>query len=244
MDHMATGTRIAVWRLPCKSWSCPKCARKKARQVADRAYYNFKSEHMRFLTLTIVPRSSLTEALSHINAAWNRLRTNITRNYGKIKYFKVLESQPRSKMPHFHVLINKYIPSSWLKMAVVRAGFGRIYKIEDVRSDQILGYVTKYLRKGIDDDVFVHHLLSINGRRFSFSRRLPPPPKPPGYKAVSVIETRDTSMIDVALYWFYLDVSLSGNIYPLSSSANFYSFFSPGPLPLLPAPAGRSSFPG
>lgn len=243
MDSLATGHRVALWRVPCKSWSCPRCARKKAQSVSHKARINFQGGRIRFLTLTIRPQASLPGAITHINRSWNRLRLNITRFCGKVKYAKFLEPQPSTGMPHFHVLLDKYIPAAWLNHAVVKAGFGPIYKIKLVRDELVFGYVLKYLRKGIEDDAFLDALLTVRGRRYAFSQKLIPYNPSSGLKPVRIYKHDNIQMIDALLNLFWMDISISSGYYPLSISNDFVYFFKPAPVPLLPAPpaSGASS---
>ena len=235
-EASATGTSLALWRVPCKSWSCPRCAKRKSREIAHRARAAFVHEHMRFLTVTIKPRPSQAEALTHTNRAWNRLRTNIVRTFGKVKYFKVLEPQPSTGMPHFHVLLNRYLPSHWLNVALVRAGFGPIFKIKDVRSELCYGYVVKYLGKGILDDSFLNALLIGHHRRYSFSRGVPGPEKKTPFVPWSIHHTFDVPLLSALLTLRQLEISISSGWYPLSLSPNWVCFRCPASVPLLPAP--------
>ncbi len=236
MESLATGHGVALWRVPCKSWSCPSCAKKKASQVAHKARINFIQSQVRFLTLTIRPRGNIPQGLSHINQAWNRLRLKITRKVGKVKYLKVLESQPSTGMPHFHVLIDKFIPSGWLNEAVQSAGFGRIYKIKLVRNDRVYTYITKYLKKGIHDDDFLDALLLSHGRRFSFSQKLIPYAPQTSLHPVSIHNTGSRDLLASLLHIHWLQISISCGYYPLSLDENIVYFFRPSHVPLLPAP--------
>ena len=236
MEASATGTALALWRVPCKSWSCPRCAKRKTREVAHRARAAFMKDRPRFLTLTIKPRPDLAEAFEHTNRAWNRLRTNITKKFGKVKYFKVLENQPSTGMPHFHVILNRYLPASWLNVAIPKAGFGRIYRIQEVRNELCYGYVVKYLSKGISDDTFLSALIKGHHRRFSFSRGCPLLLKGTGYAPCSIHNTRDMPLLSALLSLQRFDISISSGWYPLSISPNWVCYRSPASVPLLPAP--------
>jgi len=239
MDSLATGHKVALWRVPCKSWSCPRCARQKAQAIAHKARLNFTREHVRFLTLTIRPQGSIPQGLLHINRSWNRLRINLTRKLGKVKYFRVLEPQSRTKMPHFHILLNKYVPAAWLNTAVTQAGFGPIYKIKDVRNEHVFYYVLKYFRKGFDDDEFLNALLLIHSRRFSFSRGLVPWLRTPSFHPFSLHNQGTRPLISSLLFLRWLDISISSGYYPLKLNDNIAYFFKPsgGQLLLPPAPA-------
>ncbi len=236
MDSVATGQSLALWRVPCKSWACPKCARKKSSQIAHKARINFIQNQVRFLTLTIRPRGNIPQGLITINQAWNRLRLKITRKFGKVKYLKVLEPQPSTNMPHFHILINKFLPAAWLNKAIPGAGFGRIYKIKLVRNDQVFSYITKYLSKGIKDDAFLDALLLLKGRRFSFSQKLIPYTPDNLLHPVSIHNTGNSDLLSSLLNIRFFDMSISTGYFPLSINDNIVLFFKPSGVPLLPAP--------
>lgn len=236
MDSVSSGKSIALWRVPCKSWSCPKCAKRKSQAIAHKARINFQNERVRFLTLTIKPQGSIPEAILSVNRAWNLLRLKITRKVGKVKYLKVLEPQPSTKMPHFHVLLNKYVSATWLNYAVTSSGFGKIFKIKPVRDEHVFNYVLKYLHKGITDDDFLDALLLLKGRRFSFSQGLMPWSSDTSLHPVSIHETGNLNLLSCLLHLRWFDISISSGYYPLSINSNIVLFFKRSPLPLLPAP--------
>ena len=236
MENLATGTRVAVYRVPCKSWSCPKCAKKKANELSYRANAHFTGHHLRFWTLTIKPQEDIPRALFSINQAWNRLRLKITRKYGKVKYFKVLEAQNTTNMPHFHVLVDKFIPWRWMKAAAMASGFGCHLWVKDVRDEHVIGYVLKYLRKGMKNDEFLNALLETRGRRFGFSRGCPQLPKKSPYTIQLFIKSWDAEAISSLLSLNWWHISKSSHFYPLIDTPNFTEFFFPHPQALLLAP--------
>lgn len=242
-DHCATGRRIALWRVPCNSWSCPKCAKKKSRSISEKARVNFQGDRLRLLTLTIRPQANLPGAITHINAAWNRLRLKITRKYGKVKYLRVMEAQRSTKMPHFHVLINKYLDFRWLSQVLVECGFGPIFDIRLVRNDQVYDYVLKYLRKGISDIQFLEALLACRGRRFGFSQGMVMIKADYPMRPIHLYKHASTPT-DLALWTLrFFEISLSVGYYPLSVHDDFACYFSPSSVLLLPAPPASSSIP-
>lgn len=240
MDKMATGTKLAVWKLPCKSWNCPTCRKKKARDLSNRAQIYFEKERLRFWTLTIKPQSSLTEALKHINKSWNRLRLKVTRKYGKVKYFKVLEHQNKSEMPHFHFLCNKYINWHWMKGAAQAAGFGSHLFVADVSSPKVYNYVIKYLRKGMHNDNFLEALLQNNGRRFGFSRGCLPISRLNNYSIQYFLQnlTMDTCDLFLNLNWW--NIKDKQGFYPVQSNEEYTEYFFPNKDVLLLAPPASS----
>jgi hypothetical protein len=171
-----------------------------------------------------------------VNRAWNLLRLKITRHCGKVKYFKVLEPQPSTGMPHFHVFLNRYVSAAWLNSALVSSGFGRIFKIQAIRDDQIFSYALKYLSKGIADDRFLSALISIKGRRFSFSRGMLQPKIQGSLAFVSVHNTGDRELLSSLLSLRLLDISISSGWYPLDGSKDFCHWRLQYDVPLLPPP--------
>lgn len=241
MDSLATGHKVALWRVPCKSWACPRCSKVKAQAIAHKARVNFVSDQVRFLTLTIRPQGSIPEAVMHINRAWNRLRLKITRKVGKVKYYKVIEPQPGTGMPHFHVLLDKYVSAAWLNSAVTQSGFGPIFKIKMVRNDQVFNYVTKYMAKGLTDDTFFDALLLLHSRRFSFSRGLAPWLRTPSFHPVSLHNQGAKPLLESLLFLRWLDISISSGYYPIKINNDIAYFFKRAPVPLLPAPPKSGS---
>lgn len=236
MQELATGTRMAVYRVPCKSWSCPKCARKKANDLSKRASVHFTGKHLRFWTLTVKPMGNIPSALTHINQAWNRLRLKITRKYGKVKYFKVLEAQNATKMPHFHVLVDKYIDWHWMRGAAMASGFGCHLWVKDVRDEKVIGYVLKYLRKGMSNNEFLDALLRNRGRRFGFSRGCPDIASRSDYFIRYFIKSYDSEAIHSLLTLNWWQISKSSNYYPLSDTPTFTELFFPSSSVLRLAP--------
>jgi hypothetical protein len=124
----------------------------------------------RFLTLTMVYQSDKVKALRDIKKAWNRLRLAITRKVGQFKYCWVLEAQPKSGMPHLHVILDHFIPKAWLDKKLPSLGFGKISDIRKIKDEHVMGYLIKYLTKGLGNEHLEKCLKFIKGRRVGFSR--------------------------------------------------------------------------
>jgi len=227
---------MAVYRVPCKSWNCPTCGPKKANHLSHRASQYFKGHHLRFWTLTIKPQGDIPGALLHINKAWNRLRLKISRKYGKVKYFKVLEAQNSTKMPHFHILVDKFISWHWMRGAALASGFGTHLYVKDVRDEHVIQYVLKYLRKGFKNEEFLDALLRTHGRRFGFSRGCPDIPTISNYLIRYFIKSYDVTAISALMSLNWWLISKSCNFYPLSDNPVFTEIFFPSSVGLLPAP--------
>jgi hypothetical protein len=84
-----------------------------------------KHNLFRFLTLTLDPKLVTGEPVKYLNRCWADFRIYLRREYGKsIKFIRVLEFQKTTKMPHFHVLVDRYISQSWVKERWQRCGGG------------------------------------------------------------------------------------------------------------------------
>jgi hypothetical protein len=163
---------MAVMRLKCKSWSCPVCSVEKAYIIGERCRNGFTANEARFLTLTMAHNTSTEQSLIDIKKAWNRLRLAITRKFGSLKFCWVIEGHKTSPYPHMHVIIDKFIPKKWLDAHTERVGFGKISDIRKIKDKHIMGYIVKYLGKGIGNFHVENALKRLKGRRVGFSRHL------------------------------------------------------------------------
>jgi len=131
----------------CKSWDCPDCRKMKARSYVKRMLNMWRRPKLYFLTLTYFHSNSPDEAWRTYNAAWNRLRTNLSKQFGTFNYVRVLESHTKSPYPHLHLITDKRFPTTSFGKAAIAAGFG--YQIEQraITSDGARFYIVKYLTK-------------------------------------------------------------------------------------------------
>lgn len=95
------------------------------------------------------------EAFSGSGKSWNRLRSNLTRRYGKLDYLQTWEATKKG-WPHVNILIHnpKILSMDWrefrqdLKRRAVQAGFGEVLWVEPVRDKEAMaGYLTKLARE-------------------------------------------------------------------------------------------------
>src|SRR5271166_723157 len=110
-----TGQAVLI---PCRRWSCPKCARRLARRWGKRTFMHLEARKAEnghtwyFLTVTL-GSGFKDPALAYpaLKKLWNRLRMRLTRKMGKYEYIAFVEGQPkRLNMPHFHIILSKDIP--------------------------------------------------------------------------------------------------------------------------------------
>jgi hypothetical protein len=164
------GLVLGFQRFYCKSWSCPHCARKKAYAASEKMKNGFKGSEVRFMTLTVPDLPNKEKQAKDLSKSWNRLRLAITRKFGTFKYAKVLEFQPQTGSPHYHILLDIYIPKVWLNEHAVKTGFGQICDIKKVGSESIIGYLIKYLTKGGQSEESEKIIKKLKLRRLSYSR--------------------------------------------------------------------------
>lgn len=141
-------------RLFCKKWSCKRCGPIKAWQACRDIPKFIKEKSLnRFLTLTLDPKKVPEDINVHkyIWKVWAKFRTYLKRKLKeKISYICVLELH-KSGMPHLHILVNRFIPQSWISNSWSAVGGGKIVFIEKIKDAKRIGYyLSKYLTKNID----------------------------------------------------------------------------------------------
>ena len=135
-------------RLNCKCWNCKHCGPKKAKRYRYLIAQLAEQEHLtRFLTLTLDPKKIKGNSVSHLRRVFNKFRLYLRRRFGSsIKYIAVLEFQ-QSGIAHLHVLVDRFIPQSWISDSWSALGGGNIVDIRAVDVHRIARYVSKYLTK-------------------------------------------------------------------------------------------------
>lgn len=136
-------------RVDCHCWDCAYCGPRKAtryryaiRDAAERYKLN------RFLTLTLDPTELGEESpVPYINNTFAKWRTLVKRKFGvSITYIRILEFQKNGN-PHFHILVDRFMPQAWIKSTWQAVGGGRFVDIRYVDIHRIARYVSKYLTK-------------------------------------------------------------------------------------------------
>jgi hypothetical protein len=104
----------------------------------------------RFLTLTLDPKKlpADQDPVTYIRDVWRKFRVYLQRQHGKtIPFIAVLEAH-KSRIPHLHVLVDRFIAQSWVSKAWSSLGGGQIVYIERVKDLGAMGwYLGKYLTK-------------------------------------------------------------------------------------------------
>lgn len=166
--------KIRGVKIPCGSWYCEDCAKRKKIILGNRVKEGLKNERIRFVTLTAGKKDSLAGMLRTLKSSWNRLRGTLVRKYGLSRFFWVVEFGHEGGRPHLHFLINCYIPQRALSKLAARAGFGPVVDIREVKDGGGFGYVFKYLGKDCGSRAGAAALRLARSRRFGCSRNIHP----------------------------------------------------------------------
>jgi len=148
MDNEMAGARRYV-RLRCKSWKCPRCGPRRAKQVrfaiSKRAT---ELDLTRLLTLTIGQDGcSPEQSVEYIRNCWSKLRVYLHRTFGEaIKFIGILEFQ-KNGYAHLHVLVDRYIDFAWIQKNWQAVGGGHRVNIKKIDTHRIGAYLSKYLTK-------------------------------------------------------------------------------------------------
>src|SRR5207244_6628352 len=104
----------------------------------------------RFLTLTLDPRlMDHEDPVSYINNAFAKWRIYLKRKLGAlVVYVRILEFQKNGN-PHFHILVDRFIPHALIQSTWQAAVGGGVVFIEYVDINRISSYLSKYLTKEI-----------------------------------------------------------------------------------------------
>ena len=143
-----TSAELRFHRVNCKSWTCSYCGPRRAKRY-KRAIREAAEELalQRLLTLTLDPARIEGDPVQYLNRLFAMLRVYLGRKYGaSIQYIRILEFQKNGN-PHFHILIDRYIPREWIQAAWVAVGGGCMVDVRHVDVHRVSRYLSKYLTK-------------------------------------------------------------------------------------------------
>jgi hypothetical protein len=157
----------------CKSYQCGLCGPRKVRQVRKRIV-QLALEHglQRFLTLTLDPKKlrpdlDVQGKIAYLQNVWRKMRVSLSRKLGRrLIFIAVVELQGNGN-PHFHLLVDSFLPKQWISAAWQRLGGGWATRIEYAQLRRVAAYLAKYVTDDSASD------LPARTRRFSTSRGLP-----------------------------------------------------------------------
>lgn len=142
--------------LPCGMWSCPECGQVNKSRWSHRimkgvSHYQRRGHEFSFVTLTL--RGDTRQRMRSIET-WRKVFPRIIerhrRKVGTVPY-AVIPELHKNGVVHLHSLIASQLPSRWWKDTSFHCGAGYMAKSIPVADHKAtVGYVTKYLGKGID----------------------------------------------------------------------------------------------
>lgn len=135
-------------RVNCKCWKCSFCGPKKAKRYKHAIRQVAATLQLRrFLTLTLDPKKIDGDPVRYLNRLFAMLRVYLRRRYGEApQYIRILEFQKNGN-PHFHILIDRFVPREWIKAAWVGIGGGYMVDIRQVDVHDVARYVSRYVTK-------------------------------------------------------------------------------------------------
>ena len=118
------GDEYLVTPHQCKSNYCPDCRARNLRAIRKGLYNTLASERWRLVTLTLPDHSlNLLETLCHIRKMFNNFTHRIRRQYPDFKFIRAIEVH-QSGFPHIHLVVNKFIPKSFISKSWHDCGGG------------------------------------------------------------------------------------------------------------------------
>lgn len=145
--------------LLCGRWGCAVCGRLRYRWFRKNVEAAVGEHGLRyFWTLTLAHHShTAAESWELVSRAWNRFTAVMRKRHGALTFIWVVEPQ-KSGHAHLHVLVNAYLDHAEVVEVWERASEGaRICWVERVRSENVAGYLAKYMGK------WSGHLLEVPG---------------------------------------------------------------------------------
>jgi len=156
-DYVAK--RALVTRANCDSWHCPECSRRMAERWVLRAQIGVRQfladgSMVDFITITSHEKLTSFQATQAVwRSAWPILYAAIKRRNHDLEYFIVPERHKDGRM-HIHALWTAGVSQKWLKDNGRKRGLGYQAKVKKVADGgQAIKYVTKYVGKGLGEDV-------------------------------------------------------------------------------------------
>lgn len=102
------------------------------------------------MTLTFDNRApDPLENPKYYSLAWNTFLKRLRRKYPTIRFARVVELT-RSGRPHFHVLLDRYVPQRYVSWAFASCGGGKVADCRYIDPGRAGHYITKYVTKSYD----------------------------------------------------------------------------------------------
>lgn len=136
----------------CSSRYCQECARRRAELWRRKIAPAFTVRKCVFMTLTFDSRSPdpLIDP-KYYSHAWETFLKRLRRRYPSLKFARFVELHKSGK-PHFHILVDRYIPRKYIRWAFRDCGGGIMGDIRYIDTGRATQYITKYLTKSFTTD--------------------------------------------------------------------------------------------
>lgn len=189
------GTCYVRYIARCGSRFCWDCSQIKARSWQKKIIASFKNSHCIMVTLTF-PSSAPDPVLSplYYSRAWEHFLKRLRRRYPDLRFARIVELTANGR-PHFHVLIDQYVPQKYVSWAFAHCGGGSIADCRYIQPGRAARYVTKYITKTYDPEgaaarfFFISRMRSISTSRGLYYSI-------PRVRAMSLIEKGHLDAID------------------------------------------------
>lgn len=162
MQSVTDPTAFSLRSSTCHDRWCPACARTRAGVIRSNLEPLIKGKAIRFVTLTLKHNDdSLTERLDRLLSRFALLRKLTlwrTAVDGGASFLEVkINPETMRWHPHLHILcVGRYLPLEQLRAAwLACTGDSHVVDIRIVKDPaKVSGYVTKYLTKPADNDLY------------------------------------------------------------------------------------------
>lgn len=166
-----TKARLHCCTNTCKSYLCDKCRRASYFKFRHRIKKELQKVSYTMWTFTVGTQFfDNPEKISELPKMFSTFWKRVLRKYPHAKYFRVLEIG-KGGNPHFHCLINCFLPYHWLTENWEECSTGKVTHFRKINSENAAYYVTKYIsdaeksNANNEETLFLSHI-----RRFAYSR--------------------------------------------------------------------------
>ncbi len=138
------------YRTRCGSRFCDVCSRIKAKEWQTKLIGSFLQKRCVMITLTFdesAPDPFFNPR--YYSDAWDKFLKRLRRKYPSLCFARMVELTKAGR-PHFHVLVDRYIPQDYVSKAFEDCGGGKIAWCNLVDAGRATWYITKYVTKSFD----------------------------------------------------------------------------------------------
>jgi len=119
----------------CMSGYCPTCRQSHLRRLRSMLVRTMAHHRWRLVTLTFAQREvTPVELLKALKVSFTRLSKRLRRAFPHICYVRTIEVH-KSGYPHIHMVVDAYVPVSWLQLHWKECGGGMVDIREGKRCD-------------------------------------------------------------------------------------------------------------